>query len=112
MEPNSASAHHDLGHVLSDQGKPEEAITEFREAVRIKPGLRRGPNDIGNVLKQQGKLEEAIAEYMIAIRLAPNKSDPHNGLGIALHKQGKHGRGYRRILQGDSAQSELRITPQ
>ena len=30
-------AHHNLGVALKDQGKLDEAIAEYREAIRLKP---------------------------------------------------------------------------
>ena len=35
IDPKFAAVHNDLGLVLRDQGKPDEAVAEFREAVRL-----------------------------------------------------------------------------
>ena len=40
---NLAEAHQMMGHVLSDLGRPEEAIASYREALRLKPDLPRRP---------------------------------------------------------------------
>ena len=38
LKPDYAEAHNNLGNVLKDQGKLEEAIASYQEALRLKPG--------------------------------------------------------------------------
>ena len=73
----------------ADQGKLEEAIAEFRTAIRLKPDFAEAHYNLGIALAGQGKLEEAIAEYRAAIRLKPDDAEAHNNLGVALDGQGK-----------------------
>ncbi len=61
--PTSPSTHYNLGIALKRQGKLEEAIAEFRAAIRINPDDAEAHFHLGNALNGQGKLEEAIAEY-------------------------------------------------
>ena len=44
-----------------DQGKLDEAIAEYREAIRLKPDDAEAHNNLGIALHDQGKLDEAIA---------------------------------------------------
>ena len=74
---------------LRSQGKLDEAIAEYREAVRHQARRRRAHNNLGNALSDQGKLDEAIAEYRAAIRLKPDFAEAHYNLGNALRDQGK-----------------------
>jgi tetratricopeptide (TPR) repeat protein len=37
LKPDDASAHYNLGNSLKAQSKWDEAIAQFREAIRIKP---------------------------------------------------------------------------
>jgi superkiller protein 3 len=50
-----------LGFVLSRQGKLDEAILQFREAIRVDPEYAAAYNNLAASLVQQGKLEEAAA---------------------------------------------------
>src|SRR5262249_47747698 len=38
VRPQSAWAHHVLGYVLQERGRLDEAIVEYREAIRLRPG--------------------------------------------------------------------------
>jgi Flp pilus assembly protein TadD len=89
IRPRSSAAYNNLGLALSQQGKSEEAIAEFREALRLRSELPGVRINLGNALQDQGKLEEAIAEYRQALRLKPDYPEAHFNLGNALQKQGK-----------------------
>lgn len=84
-------AHNNLGNVFSRQGKFDEAIAEYAEALRVRPEYPEGHNDLGNTLKDHGRLAEAVAEYTQALRLKPDYAEAHNNLGIVLVQQGKPG---------------------
>ena len=58
-----AEARNKLGSALYDQGKLEEAVTEFRAAIRLKPDYAMAHYNLGVALKDQGKLQEAVAEF-------------------------------------------------
>ena len=70
--------------VLSSQGKPDEAIAEFREAIRLNPDDPAAHMNLGNALYGQGSLAEAIAELRAAIRLKLDDARAHNNLAWAL----------------------------
>jgi len=89
LKPDDVLAHYNLGNVLGEQGKPDEAIAAYREAIRIKPGYAYAHIGLGNALCDQRKLDEAIAAYGEAIRLKPDDAEAHLGFGYALNKQGK-----------------------
>ena len=50
------------GVLLQDQGKLEEAIANYRQALRLKPDYAEAYNNLGNALQDQGKLEEAVGQ--------------------------------------------------
>jgi tetratricopeptide (TPR) repeat protein len=41
LNPELAAVHYTLGNLLNDLGKKEDAVEEYREAIRIKPMRRR-----------------------------------------------------------------------
>ena len=81
-------AHHNLGIVLREQGKLEEAIASLQQALRLKPDYAEAHNNLGVVLKDQGKLEEAVASLQQALRLQPDYAEAHHNLGLVLREQG------------------------
>jgi tetratricopeptide (TPR) repeat protein len=89
LNPNYVDAHNNLGVVLYQQGKTEEAIFHFREALRLHPGSASAHNNLGGVLMNQGKTDEALMHLRQALELNPNYVDAHNNLGMAFARQGR-----------------------
>ncbi len=65
-----------------------EAITEFRETLRIKQDCPDTHHNLGVALFQKGLLDEAIAEFREAIRIKKDDAVAHTGLGGALARKG------------------------
>jgi len=89
---NNNLAHYNLGSALVKQGKLDEGIANYLEAMRIKPDhpdTHNAHNSIGLALFRQDKLDKSIAHYSKAIRLKPDYVQAHNNLGVALIRQGK-----------------------
>jgi tetratricopeptide (TPR) repeat protein len=82
-------AYNNLGVVLRAQGKFDEAISHYREAIRLRGNNAEAHYNLGNVLAVQGKHDEAISHYREAIRLKPDYVEAHNNLGFALAAQGR-----------------------
>ena len=73
-----------------NQGKYNEAIKAYDEAIRLDPKHAAAWNNKGIALNNQGKYNEAIEAYDEAIRLDPNYAAAWNNKGIALNNQGKY----------------------
>ena len=82
-EPNSAEAHNDLGNLLVQQGKMDEAIASYQTAIALEPDLAIAHNNLGNLLVQQGKMDEAISSYQTALRLRPGYDLAKFGITMA-----------------------------
>jgi predicted O-linked N-acetylglucosamine transferase (SPINDLY family) len=78
-----------LGVALNDQGKLEEAIAAYRQAISIKPDFAEAYSNLGNSLNEQGKLDEAIAEYRKAINIRPDFTEAHSNLLFCLNGHDK-----------------------
>ena len=89
LRPRTSLAHNNLGMVLAGQGRVEEAVAHYREALRIKPDNEEAHNNLGAALSGQGRAAEAIAHYREALRLKPDAVEAHNNLGLALAGQGQ-----------------------
>lgn len=83
--PNSYMAHQNLGNLLlNTPGRVNDAMAEFREALRLEPDMPEVHNSLGSAFMSVGRLPEATAEFETAVRLKPDYPDGHNSLGSAL----------------------------
>jgi protein O-GlcNAc transferase len=88
-QPKSADSYNDLGNLLAQQGKTEEAIASYQTAIDLQPDFAIAHNNLGNLLVQQGEMEKAIASYQTAIDLQPDLVIAHSNLGNLLAYQGE-----------------------
>jgi tetratricopeptide (TPR) repeat protein/serine/threonine protein kinase len=84
-----AAPHFDLGLALWQKGRFDEALAEYREAVRIKPDYAEARLALGNALKDTGRTDDALAEYRAVLRLRPDHAEAHYDLGSTLRTQGR-----------------------
>ena len=87
--PGDARAHDYLGSALALQGKFDEAIAAFREAVRLKPNEGHYRLDLAYALHSAGKPDDAVSALREAIRLNPDNLSAQVNLGNGLASQGK-----------------------
>jgi tetratricopeptide (TPR) repeat protein len=71
------------------KGRKDEAITEFREAIRLKKNFAEAHCSLGAALYDKGHLDAAIAESREAIRLKHDYAEAHSNLGAALYDKGQ-----------------------
>jgi tetratricopeptide (TPR) repeat protein len=79
----------DLGLALAGQGKIDEAITQYTDALRIKPDFAEAHLNLGTALAAQGRIDEAMAQYSEALRIKPDFPGAHINMGAALAGQGR-----------------------
>jgi Flp pilus assembly protein TadD len=84
VDPNNSMAHYNLGVVLSEHGRDDEAIREFFEAVRADPGNAEAHNNLGVALGSQGMHAEALTHLKRAVKLNPRNSEAQYNLGNDL----------------------------
>jgi tetratricopeptide (TPR) repeat protein len=89
IRPGWAEVHNNLGTVLKDQGKLDQAVAEYGRAVTLRPDLAELHNNLGTALKDQGELDQAAAHYEQALALKPDYAEAHNNLGNLLKSRGK-----------------------
>ncbi len=73
--PEDAFGHFQLGNILLDQKKSEEAISAYQEAIRLKPQYALAYNAIGIAYASQSHWEDAIAQYQKALEINPSYGD-------------------------------------
>jgi tetratricopeptide (TPR) repeat protein len=95
LDPNLADAYFWSlkAGALYKQGKYNEAITAYDEAIRLDPNRALVWNNKGTALSELGKYDEAIEAYDEAIRLDPNLAIARNSRGNILNAQANKGSG-------------------
>lgn len=84
----SAGAHYGVGVSRLRQGKPNEAVLEFEEAVRLSPDWAGAFDGLGRALDQAGRYDEAIAAFQEVLRLSPDYDAARLHMGNAYtHKR-------------------------
>jgi tetratricopeptide (TPR) repeat protein len=71
------------------QGKLDEAVTCYRQALVLKPDYPEAHNNLGAALMAQGKRDEAVACYRQALVLRPDFAEAHNNMGNVLRSLGR-----------------------
>jgi Flp pilus assembly protein TadD len=108
-KPN-AETYNGLGFVLWRQGRLDEAVAQFQEAIRADPAYAGAYNNLAAILVEQGKLEEAAFYYRRLVRHHPSAA-AHNQLGAVLMRLGEMGeaRGeLQKALEMDPGHSDAR----
>ena len=59
----------------------QEAISHYREALRIRPDNVETHINLGVVLLRQGKIKEGAMHFIQALRIRPDNPDAHFYLG-------------------------------
>nr|QNO43339.1 cell division coordinator CpoB [Methanosarcinales archaeon ANME-2c ERB4] len=83
-DPDYAAAHTNLGVLLYDLRRYDEAENEYKEAIRIDPDDAVVHYNLGVLLKELERHEEAEKEYIEAIRIDPNDAAVYNNFGNML----------------------------
>jgi protein O-mannosyl-transferase len=97
VTPDNRMIENNLGTVLAESGRYDEAATHFAKALRIKPDFMEGitnadrmiENNLGSVLGKSGRYNEAAAHLAKALRIKPDFVDALVNMGITLSRQGK-----------------------
>jgi tetratricopeptide (TPR) repeat protein/MFS family permease len=92
------------GERYIEEGRFEEAINQFKKALKINPEFVEAYNDIGSLNAWQGKFEEAINYYEKALRIEPEFKPALIGLASAYDRKGnikKAEKIYKKILNLD-----------
>ena len=102
LNPLAFAAYNNVGVSLQREGKTDEALANYREAVRINPRYSTGRVNLAELLEKTGHVNEARAEYEATLANSPDSLDAisaHVHLAFLAVKAGRyeeaaaHGRG-------------------
>lgn len=79
-----------LGNILQDQGKLDEAIFMYKQAIQVDEKYYKAYYNLGNIYLQQDKPNMAVTEYKKVTKLNPDYAYGHYNLACAYIKLGKY----------------------
>ena len=82
--PDNAYAHHIYGSALQCLGQMEQAISEYKKAIKLDPLLIEAHYFLGNIYQLTDERELAAESYKVAVKLNPNFFEALNNLGAVL----------------------------
>ncbi|MBF0293569.1 MAG: tetratricopeptide repeat protein [Magnetococcales bacterium] len=85
--PEAARLFANLGVLLHDCNRDNEAETALREAIALRPDYALAHYNLGVVLHGLERPEEAASAFRAAIRLRPEHAQAHANLGVVLHER-------------------------
>jgi protein O-mannosyl-transferase len=88
--PNAWLAHNNLGFLLRQAGRTEDALVHYEQALRIQPDSPEACNNVGAILLDLGRINEAMGYYDQALRLNPSRAEAYYNLGTALARLNKN----------------------
>lgn len=97
--PGSAVAHGDLAYALQAQGRTEQAIELYREALELAPELVHIRKMYAGLFVSQRRWDEAVVELTEVLAQAPYDAEMHYGMGISLTSLGRLDEGYKHFEQ-------------
>ena len=86
---SEAEKHYNAGVELQEQGRLEEAIGEYDEAIRLDPQLALAYLNRGAVYNEENEFSKAIADCDKAIELDPNLFEAYYNRGLAYAELGE-----------------------
>jgi tetratricopeptide (TPR) repeat protein len=92
-----------IGHVIS--GENDQAISEYKLGMELKPGFPLGYAGLGYAHYYSGDLDQAKMNFQKALDLAPETVDAHTGLGWVSLEEGNNKAAemnFQKALQSDS----------
>ena len=78
-----------LAATRKDQGRIEEAIDAYRQALALRPDSAPAHNNLGVMLRSINLFAEAAAHFRAAIARNPELAETHNNLASVLVMQGQ-----------------------
>ena len=86
LYPDDGGFHYNLANLLKAEGRLEEAVSHYRQAIDLEPESAQARNNLANTLQALGRLDEAVRAYGGAMEVRPNDATIHVNLAN-VHKE-------------------------
>jgi Flp pilus assembly protein TadD len=111
LEKNPAygPAYNDLGRLLLETGKADEAAVLLRKAAELQPGSAAPRANLAKALAANGKPDEALVELRLALEEDPRYAPAHVEFGSLLDAKGEREQAmvhWRKALETDPEDAE------
>ena len=87
---NNFATHNHIALTLSKEGKVNEAIYHYNEAIRINPNYTEAYNNRGTLYGKFKQYQLAMEDFNKAIRLYPNYAEAHYNKGLTYFMIGQY----------------------
>jgi tetratricopeptide (TPR) repeat protein len=87
--PDSWMMHQNLGVLLVQANRMEEAIPHFLRELELRPNEAEAENNLGAALAKLGREAEALRHFERAVQLKPTYAEAWLNVGIARRDQGR-----------------------
>lgn len=86
--PDDTFGHYQLGNVLFRQGKKEDAIKEYQQAIRLDSKYAIAYNAVGQVMASQERWDDAINEYKKALKINSEYGEALTNMALSFLGKG------------------------
>jgi tetratricopeptide (TPR) repeat protein len=110
--PDSARAYYLTGLAYEAQGKTEEAISAYEQALRANPNLVDALISQADLLRIRSRFDEAAPRYEKVLEREPDNYDALYGLGSCFHFRGDYEKGkeyFRQALEQDPSSATAHL---
>lgn len=87
--PGDAVTHYNLGNILHERGRLNEAESSYRRALQLVPNGADTHVNLGKTLQDMGRIAEAESSYRRALQIKPDHAEALNNLGEILMASGR-----------------------
>ncbi|MGH7963054.1 MAG: tetratricopeptide repeat protein [Candidatus Binatia bacterium] len=89
LNPSSSTAHLEMGQLLEEQGKADEAGKAYQKVIALEPDNSAAHVRLAAVYASQGQHQQAMKEFQEVLRLNPKDPVAYHGIGVAQHELGQ-----------------------
>lgn len=88
-DPDNSIFHCNLADILAEQGKDDEAVYHYSQALRINPNNSKSHCHLATILLKRGNINDAFEHLSKALKINPNYSKAHYYFANCLASAGK-----------------------
>jgi tetratricopeptide (TPR) repeat protein len=82
-------AHNDVGLVLADRGRLDQAMAHYQKALEIDPDYALAHYNLAVILAGRGQVDSAITHYQKALEIKPDYAHAYYNLAVVLADRGQ-----------------------